>query len=73
VGEGNVVVGNVVEEVDFLLFQSQTGCNGVDGSVSPALVEETAILVESLKVIEVSGAAEPVEVTDFEVGPLNTN
>lgn len=73
VGEGNVVVGNVVEEVNLLLFQGQTGCDGVNGGVSPAFVEETAILVESLKVVEVSGAAEPVEVADFEVGPLDTN
>jgi hypothetical protein len=73
VGEGNVVVGNVVEEVDFLLLECETGCDGVDGSVTPTLVEETAILVEGLEVVEVGGAAEPVEVADFEVGPLGTN
>lgn len=73
VGEGYVVVGNVVEEVNFLLLERQTGCDRVDGSVSPALVEETAIPVESLKVVEVSGTAEPIKVADFEVGPLDTN
>jgi hypothetical protein len=67
VGEGNVVVGNVVEKVEFFFLERQTGCDGVDGSISPALVEETAVLVESLKVVEVGGATEPVEVTDFKV------
>jgi hypothetical protein len=73
VGEGNVVVGNVVEEVDFLLLECQAGCDGVDGGISPALVEETAVLVEGVEVVEVGGAAEPVEVADFEVGPLDMN
>ena len=71
VGEGNVVVGNVVEEVDFLLLECETGCDGMDRSIAPAFVEETAVLVEGVKVVEVGGAAEPVEVSDFEVGPLN--
>ena len=72
-GEGDVVVGNVVEEVDFLLLECQAGCDGVDGGISPALVEETAVLVEGVEVIEVGGAAKPVEVADFEVGPLDMN
>jgi len=73
VGEGDVVVGNVVEEVNFLLLECQAGCDGVDGGISPALVEETAVLVEGVEVIEVGGAAKPVEVADFEVGPLDMN
>ena len=73
VGEGNVVVGNIVEEVDFLLLEGEAGCDGVDGCVTPAFVEETAVLVERLEVVDVGGAAEPVEVADFEVGPLDTN
>jgi hypothetical protein len=73
VGEGNVVVGNVVEEVDFLLLECETGCDRVHGGVTPTLVEETAVLVEGIEVVEVGGAAEPVEVADFEVGPLGTN
>ena len=73
VGEGDVVVGNVIEEVDFLLLECQAGCDGVDGGISPALVEETAVLVESIEVVEVGRAAEPIEVADFEVGPLDMN
>ena len=69
-GERNVVVCNVVEEVNLLLLESQTGSDRVNGSIAPTLVEETTVLVELLKVVQVSGAAEPVEVTDFEVRPL---
>lgn len=72
-GKGDVVVGNVVEEVNLLLLERQTGGNRVDGSVAPALVEETAVLVEGVKVVDVCGATQPVEVADFEVGPLDQN
>ena len=71
VGEGNVVVGNVVEEVNLLLLEGKTSSDRVNGSITPALVEETTVPVELLKVVEVGRAAEPVEVSDFEVGPLN--
>jgi len=71
VGERYVVVGNVVKEVDFLLLECETGCDGVDGSVTPTLVEETAVLVKSFKVVNVGRAAQPVEVSDFKVGPLD--
>jgi len=73
VGEGDVVVGNVVEEVDLLLLEREAGCDGMHGCVSPALIEETAVLVEGLEVVNVGGAAEPVEVADFEIGPLDMN
>lgn len=70
VGEGDVVVGDVVKEVDFVLLKHETRCNRVHGGITPALVEEAAILVEGLEEIEVGLGAEPVEVTDLEVGPL---
>lgn len=67
--EWNVVVGNVVEKVNLLLLQHESCCDGVDRSVTPALVEESAILVEGLKVLDVCWAAQPVQVADFKVGP----
>ena len=70
VREGDVVVCNVIEEVDFFLFEQQAGCDGMDGGVAPALVEEAAVLVERFEEIEVCLRAQPVEVADFEVGPL---
>jgi len=42
----------------------------VNGSIAPALIEETAILIEGLKEVEICLGTEPLEVADFEVGPL---
>jgi len=52
-GEGNVVVCNIVEEVDFVFLQKKTCSNGMNGSITPTFVEEATILVKSFKVIEV--------------------
>lgn len=71
VGEGYVVVGDVVEEVNFLFLQHETCGDGMDGGISPSLVEEPTILVESLKIIRVCLRSEPVKVTDLEVRPLH--
>lgn len=53
VGEGNVVVGDIVEEVNLVLRQHETGGDGVHRRVTPTLVEETTILVEGLEVVDV--------------------
>lgn len=39
-------------------------------SITPTLVEESTILVKRLEVVYVGLGAEPVEVTNFKVGPL---
>jgi len=70
VGEGDVVVSDVVEEVDLFLVEHDTGGDGVDGGVTPTLVEKATILVEGLEEVGVGLGAKPVQVTDFEVGPL---
>ncbi len=70
VGEGHVVVGDVVEEVDLLLVQHQGRRDRVHGRVAPPLVEEAAVAVQALKVVDVSLGAEPVEIADLEIGPL---
>lgn len=70
VGEGNMVVGNVVEEVDLVLLQEKSSSNGVDGSIAPSLVEEATITVQGFKVVNVGLASEPLEAADFKVGPL---
>ncbi len=71
--EGNVVVGNVVEEVEFVFLEEEAGGNGVDGGITPSLVEEATVLVEGLEKVEVGFGPEPVEVADFKVGPLDNN
>lgn len=70
--KGDVVVGNVVEEVDLVLWKQQAGGNRVHGRVAPALVEEAAIAVERGKEVDVGVAAQPVEVANLKVGPLWT-
>lgn len=67
VGKGDVVVGNVVEEVKFFLLQHQGGGDGVDGSVTPALVEEATVVVEGFEVGDVCFRAEPVKVSQFSI------
>lgn len=70
VSEGNVVVGDIVEEVNLLLLEEKTSSDRVNGSITPSLVEETTVLVQRLKEVEVRLASEPRKATDLEVGPL---
>lgn len=49
----NVVVSNVVEEVDLFLLQHETRGNRVNRRIAPSLVEEPAILVQSLEEVDV--------------------
>lgn len=70
VGERDVVIGDIVEEMHFFLLEEERGGDGVHGSVAPSLVEEAAVAVERVEVVEVGLRSEPVEVADFEVRPL---
>jgi len=70
VSEGHVVVGNIVEEVDLVLLEHQTGGDGVHGCVTPALVEEATVLIKGLEEVDVRLGPEPVQVANLEVGPL---
>jgi len=51
--ERNVVIGNVVKEMDFILLEHQTGCNGVNRSIAPSLVEEATGVIERSKEVDV--------------------
>lgn len=70
VGEGDVVVGDVVEEVDVFFVEKEAGADRVDWGVAPAFVEEAAVLVEGFEEVDVGFGSEEVEVADFKVGPL---
>lgn len=70
VGEGNMIVGDFVPEVDLVLGKQDAGSDGVDGCVTPSFVEETALAVESLEVVEVLLGPEPGQTSDFKVRPL---
>ena len=47
----------------------KTNAKGVDGSITPAFVEESASTIQVLEVRLVLFAAEEVEIADFKVGP----
>jgi hypothetical protein len=70
VREGYVVISDVVEEVDLILFQHQSRSYRVNRSVSPPLIEETTILVKSTEVVDVSWGAQPIKVANLEIRPL---
>lgn len=71
VSEGDVPVGNVVEELNLALVEHQAGGNGVHGGISPSLVEEAAILVQGLEEINVLLASQPLQAANLKVGPLS--
>lgn len=68
--EGDVVVGNVVEKVNFVSLQHGSSCDGVNRCVTPSLVEETSITVEGVEVVEVGWRSKPIQAADFKVRPL---
>lgn len=71
VREGDMPVSNVVEELDFALVEHEACRDGVDRRISPALVEETTVLVQRLEIINVLLAAQPIQAANLKVGPLS--
>lgn len=51
--EWYVVIGDVIEEMDFLLLEQKCGRNRVHRSVAPSFVEESAVFVKGFKKIDV--------------------
>lgn len=48
-----MVVCNVIKEVDFLLLQHKSSSNRMHWSVTPSLIEETPVLIETLEIVGV--------------------
>jgi hypothetical protein len=69
--ERDMVICDIVEEVDFAAVQGECGGDGVDWSVTPAFVEESAVLIKGVEEVDVGWGAEEGERADFEVGPLS--
>jgi hypothetical protein len=70
VRKGNMVVGDIIEEMDFFLLEEDASRNGMDRSISPTFIEESTILIERFKVVHVSLRPEPGQAANFEIGPL---
>ena len=69
--EWDMPVGDIVEEVDLFLLQGQSGGNGMDGGIAPSFIEEASVLVELVEEVEIGVRSQPIEIADFEVGPLH--
>ncbi|KAL8938534.1 MAG: hypothetical protein Q9211_003167, partial [Gyalolechia sp. 1 TL-2023] len=67
VRERYVIVRNVIKEVDFFLLQEKAGTDGMNRGISPALVEETTVLIEAVEKVRVGLRSEPVKVANLEV------
>ena len=61
--------GGGARPVDFAGVLEEAECDGVDGRVAPALVEEAAGAIEVLEIVLVSPAAPKGHVGDLEVAP----
>ena len=69
--EGDMVVCNVIEEVEFVLLEHQCRSNGMHRRIAPSFVKEATSMVQRGEIIDVRVRAKPVKVTDFKVGPLS--
>ena len=69
-GEGDMPIAYVVEELNLFFLEQETSSDRMNGSVAPSLVEETAVLIQLLEEVDIRFRSEPIEVSDFEVGPL---
>ena len=72
-GKWNMVVRDVVKKVNFILLQQKARSNGVHWGIAPSLVKESAVSVERFKEVDISLGPEEVEISDLEVGPLNSS
>jgi hypothetical protein len=65
------LIPNVSEPVYLGLVLEQAKGDAVDRGITPALVEETTVLIQGLEEIDVSLAAQPLQTSNLEVGPLD--
>lgn len=70
-GEWDMIIRDIIEEVDLVLIQQQACSNGVNWRIAPALVEEATSVVEGVEIVNVSWGAQPIQVTNFKIGPLS--
>lgn len=73
VGEWNVIVSNLVEEVDIRPVEKKSGRNGMNRSIPPSLIEKATIFVERSEVVDIRIGPQPLQTPNFKVGPLDNN
>ena len=67
VGKWDVIISNVLEEMDLVIYQGESRSQRVDRSITPALVEEATVPIEYIEKVEVLVGSEPVQISDLEV------
>lgn len=65
-----VEVANIIEKVKSASIEEERNSNGMNGRVSPSLVEESSCFVEPFKIVEVRLGSPETKVADFKVGPI---
>jgi hypothetical protein len=68
--EWDMVVSDIVEKMNLFFLQQNASRDRMNWCITPAFVEESTILVKCIEEIRVSLRSQPIEVTDFEIGPL---
>jgi hypothetical protein len=68
--EWDMVVSDIVEKMNLFFLQQNASRDRMNWCITPAFVEESTILVKCIEKIRVSLRSQPIEVTDFEIGPL---
>jgi hypothetical protein len=63
----DVIISNIVEKVNLFLFQEKTSRDRVNWGITPAFIEESAILIKRFEVIYVCFRSEPIQISDFEI------
>lgn len=62
-----MIICDVVEKVNFFFLQEKAGGDGVNRSITPTLIEESAVLVKTLEVVCVCLRPKPVKIADFKI------
>jgi hypothetical protein len=55
-----MIISNVVEEVDIRPVEEKSSGDGVNGSITPSLVEEAPVFIERGKVIDIRIGPQPL-------------
>ena len=70
VSKGDVIVGDIVEEMNLALVKKKSGRDRMDGSVPPSFVEEAPFMIQMFEEVHVCRRTKPVEIGNLEIGPL---
>jgi hypothetical protein len=53
-GEGYMIIGYVIEEMDLVFLEEKASRNGVNWCITPSFIKESAIVVQGFKEVSVS-------------------